>query len=403
VAAAGNIESTSDFGVIEGRSAGFYALLAGLVAVVAAGAWAAHAMESEGHHITGMNNQIVWGMPHVFAIFLIVTASGALNMASLSSVMGRKHYAPYARLSALLAIALLLGGLAVITLDLGRPDRLVIALTHFNMKSVFAWNVFLYTGFVLLAALYLWTLMERRINRMAKAVGAVLLLWRIVLTTGTGLIFGVLVARQAYDVALMAPLFIAMSLAFGTAASLLLLMAVCRWTGRPLNDTVVLGLKGMLVWVVTIVLYLVAVQHGVKLYASGYQGIERFLLLEGGAISGLFWLGQIALGSLGPLGLMLWPATSASRLWIGLSAALVLLGGFAQIYVIVIGGQAFPLQIFPGKEVVESSFYDGMVSRYQPSLPEVLLGLGGVATAFLIIVLGMKALEILPHRRGADG
>jgi molybdopterin-containing oxidoreductase family membrane subunit len=229
-----------------------------------------------------------------------------------------------------------------------------------------------------------------------------LLLWRIVLTTGTGLIFGVLLARQAYDAALMAPQFIAMSLSFGTAASLLLLMAIQRCTGHFVEDTVVLGLRRLLAWFVAIVLYLAAVHHGVKLYASGYQGVERFLLLEGGAITGLFWLGQIALGSLLPLALMLWPATSESRPWIGLSAALVLLGGFAQVYVVVIGGQAFPLQIFPGKEIIESSFYDGVVNHYQPSVPEVLLGLGGVAAALLIVVAGMKVLEFVPQRRGAD-
>ena len=27
-----------------------------------------------------MTNQVVWGLPHVFAIFLIVAASGALNL-----------------------------------------------------------------------------------------------------------------------------------------------------------------------------------------------------------------------------------------------------------------------------------------------------------------------------------
>lgn len=402
MATARNITGTSDFTVLQGRGIGFHALVAGLAIVIAAGLWAAHAMESEGHHVTNMSNQIVWGIPHVFAIFLIVTASGALNVASLSSVMGRTLYAPYARLSGLLAIALLLGGLAVITLDLGRPDRLVIALTHFNMKSVFAWNVFLYTGFLLLAVLYLWTLMERRMHPMSKLVSAVLLPWRIVLTTGTGLIFGVLVARDAYDVALMAPLFIAMSLSFGTAACLLLLMAVCHWTERPVEDAVVLGLKRMLTWFVTIVLYFVAVVHAVKLYASGYQGIERFLLLEGGAITSLFWTGQIFVGSLGPLWLMLWPRTSLLRPWIAVAAALVLLGGLAQIYVIVIGGQAFPLQIFPGKEILESSFYDGAVSHYQPSLLELLLGLGGVAMALLIVVLSMKVLEFLPYVRTPD-
>mgnify|MGYP001336928334 FL=1 len=28
-------------------------------------------LEHEGHWLTGMNNQVVWGIPHVFAIFLI--------------------------------------------------------------------------------------------------------------------------------------------------------------------------------------------------------------------------------------------------------------------------------------------------------------------------------------------
>jgi molybdopterin-containing oxidoreductase family membrane subunit len=34
-----------------------------------------------------MNNQVVWGLPHVFAIFLIIAASGILNIASISSVL----------------------------------------------------------------------------------------------------------------------------------------------------------------------------------------------------------------------------------------------------------------------------------------------------------------------------
>ena len=33
-------------------------------------------------------------------------------------------------------------------LDLGRPERLIVAATHYNFTSVFAWNVFLYSGHV---------------------------------------------------------------------------------------------------------------------------------------------------------------------------------------------------------------------------------------------------------------
>ena len=70
----------------------FYILAAigGLVSAVGVGA--ALYMEHTGHVVTGMNNQIVWGLPHVFAIFLIVAASGVLNVASVGSVFGKVAY-----------------------------------------------------------------------------------------------------------------------------------------------------------------------------------------------------------------------------------------------------------------------------------------------------------------------
>ena len=91
--------------------------------IAAIGLAAAHYMEQHGHIITGMNNQIVWGLPHVFAIFMIVAASGVLNVASIGSVFGKTAYKPLAPLSGLLCLALLAGGLMVLMLDLGRPDR----------------------------------------------------------------------------------------------------------------------------------------------------------------------------------------------------------------------------------------------------------------------------------------
>jgi molybdopterin-containing oxidoreductase family membrane subunit len=402
MATATNIMSNSEFTAIEGRGTAFYTLLVMLVIVAGLGLWAAHYMDVAGHHVTGMSNQIVWGIPHVFAIFLIVTASGALNAASLSTVMGWKVYTPYARLSGLLAIALLLGGLAIITLDLGRPERLMVALTHFNFTSVFAWNVFLYTGFLVLVSLYLWTLMERRMNPLSKSTGTVLLAWRLTLTTGTGLIFGVLVARQAYDTAIMPPLFIAMSLCFGSAAYTLLLFSVFDCSGRRLDDAVVSGLRRLLVLCVVGVLFFVGLLHGVKLYTPESRSIEAFLLVSGGVYPWFFWAGQIVAGSLVPLGLMLWRPTARSRSWFAAACALVLLGGLAQLYVIVIGGQAYPLDIFPGRQIIESSFFDGTAAEYQPRLPEFLLAFGGVAMALLIIVLGMRVLRFLPRTRTAD-
>jgi len=267
---------------IKGKSPQFWTLAALLSAFVLAALAAAYYMEHFGHYVTGMNNQIVWGMPHVFAIFLIVAASGALNVASIGTVFGKAIYKPLGRLSGLLAVALLVGGLAVLVLDLGRPDRLIVAMTRYNFKSIFAWNIFLYVGFIVVVAAYLWLQMERRMNRFVKTAGMVALLWRLTLTTGTGSIFGFLVAREAYDSAIMAPLFIAMSFSFGLAAYILVLLAAYRGSGREIGEVVIRKLARLLGIFVATVLYFTVVQHLTNLYAAEHTGVERFILLDGG-------------------------------------------------------------------------------------------------------------------------
>jgi molybdopterin-containing oxidoreductase family membrane subunit len=383
------------FRTIEGHSIGYLALLGGLCALVLLGLGSAWMMEHNGHYVTGMNNQIVWGMPHVVAVFLIVAASGALNVASIASVFGKTAYKPLSRLSCLLALALLVGGLATLVLDLGRPDRLIIAMTTYNFKSIFAWNIYLYIGFMAIVAVYLWFQMERRMRRHATAAGWVAFVWRLILTTGTGSIFGFLVAREAYDAAVMAPLFIAMSFSFGLAIFLLAVLASCAWTGRPLGDNLLARLGKLLAIFIAAVLYFTAAQHLTNLYAAEHAGVERFILSEGGIITTLFWWGQVILGGIAPLVLLFLPVTAGTRGGILLASVLVILGGVAQVYVIIIGGQAYPLVLFPGMEVT-SSFADGVVAQYSPSWYEIGLGIGGVAFALLMVALAVRVLPFLP-------
>jgi molybdopterin-containing oxidoreductase family membrane subunit len=392
---------TIAFREIEGRSSGYWALLGVLGAVTLAGLASALYMEHHGHIVTGMTNQIVWGVPHVFAVFLIVAASGVLNVASIASVFGRTFYKPLAPLSGLLAIAMLAGGLAVLMLDLGRADRLIIAMTYYNFKSIFALNVFLYTVFFALVAVYLWTLMERRMHGYSGAVGFAAFIWRLLLTTGTGSIFGFLVARQAYDSALLAPMFIIMSFSYGLAVYILVLIAAYGWSGRTLGDAVLVRLKQLLIVFVAAALYFVAVHHLTNLYVAKQQDYEEFVLLTGGVYPLLFWGGQVALGSLAPLAILAHPALGKSRAWIAMAALLVVLGALAQMYVTIIGAQAYPLRLFPGMQE-SSSFFDGVVHPYTPSALEVMLGLGGVAAALIIVVLGVRLLRFLPESLDAQ-
>jgi len=366
-----------------------------LLGVLGIGAASALYMEMNGHAVSGMNNSVVWGLPHVFAIFLILVASGVLNIASLGSVFGEMGYKPKARLSSVLAITFLVGGLSVLVLDLGRPDRLTVAMTNYNFRSIFAWNVLLYSGFVGIVGAYLVVQMTRRWEKFVKPVGLLAFLWRLILTTGTGSIFGFLVARSGYGTAVLAPEFIAMSLAYGLAVFLLIRIAIDDASDRRLADLLLDRLARLLVIFVGSVLYFTGVYHFTAIFSPERVEFEAWILLHGGLYTAVFWIGAVALGLLTPMA-MLYNRTEVSRGRVALASALVILGGFAQLWVILIGGQVFPMRLFPGFEV-SSSFGDGVVATYVPSLPELGLGLGGVAVALLLSMIALRLFRLLPH------
>lgn len=385
------------FSEIKNSGFGFWAVLGffGLLTLIGAGSF--YYMHHHGHHVTGMNNQIVWGMPHVFAIFLIVAASGAANVATVGTVFGKKIYQPLGRLSAFLAATLLVGGLIVLLLDLGSIGHVIeMAYGYLNFKSIFAWNMILYSGFLAIIAVYLWTMMDR--NKLAKKLykptGTVNMIWRFMLTMGTGSIFGFLVARQYYDAAILAPLFIVASYVYGTAIYTLVLMATFKMTGRELGDAVLNRLRYSLAIFIALVLFLELVRHLTNLYATEHHGVESYIL-NGGPFSKLFWYGQIVVGSLVPMFLVWCTYLKNNRTALVAAAVLAILGGFAQIYVILIGGQSYPLVLFPNSET-SSTFSDGVYNAYSATLPEYLLGIGGVGLAICLLIIGMKIFRLLP-------
>ena len=279
--------------------------------------------------------------------------------------------------------------------SLGRPDRMIVAITTYNFKSIFAWNIILYSGFMVIVGAYLYVQMAKGMDKYQKPLGIAAFVWRLALTTGTGSIFGWLVARQGYDAAIMAPLFIAMSLSFGMACFILVVKYAGKATDRPLGTAMTWRMGRLMGVMAAAVLYFTTIRHLGNLYAAEHSGVEQFILFGGNIYTKLFWFGQILIGGLIPLALVFAPHKGEGSSRVSLAALLIILGGFAQLYVIIVGGQAFPLVMFPGMEV-SSSFQDGVVGTYTPSLPEIALGLGGVAIAMLITVFAMMAFKLLP-------
>jgi Ni/Fe-hydrogenase subunit HybB-like protein len=386
----------SNFTAIEGRSFGYWKLVAFFGVLILMGAGAFVAVEIHGHGITGMTNKIAWGVPHVFAISLLVMASGALNLGSMSTVFAVKQFKQFGRFSAFLAIALLIGGLAVLMLDLGRPDRLLLTMMHMNFRSMFTLNVFLYSGFIVICVLYLWSMFEYQ--QFTKVIGSAAFMWRVILTTGTGSIFGVLHAREVFHSALTAPTFVALSLSSGTAISIILLVTTFKHTKRRLDEIIVFGLRNALIFFTLLVAYLLVVEKFTKFYSPAFYDVQSWILT--GPYSGLYIFGVWGAAILVPLGILFHPGkgnTIKGVLWASISAVI---GTFALVAHILLAGQAYPLNMFPGYEV-SSAFLDGVTATYSPAPVEFILGFGGIAITGIIFLLGIKFFRMLPDKATA--
>lgn len=381
------------FSELEITSQRFYFILLLLGGVLLVAAYAVAYMGSQGHVVTGMTNQIVWGLPHVVAILLIISAAGTVNIASLGSVFNKLDYQPYGRISLVLAMSLLFGGLLVILLDLGRADRLIIALTHFNFDSVFAWNILRYLGFFVIMGLFLWSMMDRTpmAKRLNKPLAHLAFIWPLIMMVGAGAIFGELVARHYYTIFTMAQLFIVMSYLVGTACFSLVLLLLHRLEEHQLSEEVQRRLANNLVIFIVITVVVEVTRHLLNYYVMGNTAAELFLLRDAGVVTAMFWLGQCLIGWLLPLFLLCWSRHQKNRLM--LASLFIVLGGLFQLYVIIIGGQLQPLTLFPNA-VVETS--GNMAIQYSVSLPEIALSLGGPAITLFIFVIVAKVLRITP-------
>ncbi|MBF0357876.1 MAG: polysulfide reductase NrfD [Magnetococcales bacterium] len=383
----------SNFTAIEGRSFGYWRLVIFFGVLVLIGAGSFVAVEVHGHGITGMNNQIVWGVPHVFAISLLVMASGALNLGSMSTVFAVKQFKQFGRFSAFLAIALLIGGLAVLMLDLGRPDRLLLTMMHMNFRSMFTLNVFLYSGFIILCFLYLWSMFEY--HQFTKVIGSAAFMWRVILTTGTGSIFGVLHAREVFHSAITAPTFVALSLSSGTAISILLLVTTFKQTKRDLEDKVVFGLRNALIFFILLVAYLLVVEKFTKYYSPAFYDVQGWILT--GPYSSLYIFGVWGAAIIIPLAILFHPSKGNSVSGVMWASLFSIIGTFSIVAHLLLAGQAYPLNMFPGYEV-SSAFMDGVTATYSPAAVEYMLGFGGIGIAGIIYLLGIKFFRMLPDK-----
>jgi len=380
---------------IEGRSSGYFAFMLVSALVASLLPISALVLFSQGHEVTGMTNQVPWGMPIVMAIYLIGASAGSLVLSSMSTVFGKTEYKPFARLASMLAVVLIVAALMAIILDWGRPDRVMVPFFHFQPRSMFSLNAILYNAYMGIGFLYLLALFNEN-EAWAKRLGLAAVVIAVGVHSGTGAIFGFVYVRELYNSPLLPPSFIAAALSSGTALMIIVLKYTFEATGRKLDENYILGLGKLMGIFILVVIYLIFIENVTRSYAPKNYEASSFLLLHGGKFTFYFWAGLIGVGLVAPAAIVLNSSTGASVKWIMAAAWMQLLGVLMERYLIVIPAQILPLELLPGMET-SSVFLDGQFATYSVSALEWTYSIGLFGVVAFVYGLAIRLWPMLPE------
>jgi len=189
----------------------------------------------EGLVLTNMRNSYSWGLYVSGLAFFVGNAAGGLVLSSLIYLFGVKSLKPFAKIGALTAFANVTAAMFSILPDIGQPVRLYNMFLHPNFVSPLVWDVIVLNLYAGLSLLYLYILMfpdfkgpftkialkvdnpKEFSEKWARYLAPFSLVAAIGIHVITAWIFATQGARDWWNSAVLAPDFVAVAVASGTA------------------------------------------------------------------------------------------------------------------------------------------------------------------------------------------
>ena len=390
----------------------YQAWVATLAGFMLLGALAGAVVFSRGLVVTNLTDLVPWGLWITIDLSAIAMSAGAFMLCAAVYLMDLKHYQPIARTATF--IGLIGYSMAVLTLllDIGRPDRFWHPLVFWNPHSVL-WEV------TMCVTLYLTVLaletapivgsaswVERRWPRLSARLTAIHHYAPYFAVAGLGLsllhqsslgaAYGVLKARPIWYRPDLSVLFIVSAMAGGPALTVLASMLTGRLSPRVIiKDELLDKVSSFIGWILVAYLYLRFWDVLSMTYTYQPGRTEGLRLLTQGPLSFNFWVGEIFLGIVVPMIILLRPGLRRLPVLRMIALGLIVGGVVAYRWDTNLAGQLIVLTYLP-QEIV------ARYTRYFPSLIEIVAGAGVIAYGLLAFTLGARYLNVVDHQDVAE-
>jgi len=378
-----------------------------LSVLMVAGAVAGVMVFAKGLVLTNLSDVVPWGLWITIDLTAIALSAGAFTLCAVVYLMGLKQYEPLTRTATYIGLIGYSMAMLMLLLDIGRPDRFWHAFVYWNTHSVL-WEVTMCVGlytFVLVletAPIFGRTdFLQRRwpklagrlesIHHFAPYLAIAGLFLSLLHQSSLGATYGVLKARPLWYRPGLSILFIVSAAAGGISLTALASMLSARLSDRAkVKDELIERLAFVVGWIMLGYLYFRFWDAFSMTYTYEPGRTEGLSLLTKGPLAFNFWVGEIILGAVIPIVLLLYEKTRRHPVTRMIALALVVSGVAAYRWDTNLAGQLVVMTYLPNS--IQTFF-----TRYTPSLIEYLAGAGVVAYGLMAFTIGVRHLGVVDH------
>lgn len=330
--------------------------------------------------ITGMSQDVSWGLYIAQFTFLVGIAASAVMLVLPYYLHDFKAFGKITVLGEFLAIASVIMCVTFVFVDLGQPARVMNVLLYPSLKSVLFWDVVVLNGYLLLNLVIGWMVLtsDRKGVPAPPWVKPLIYLsipWAISIHTVTAFIYSGLPGRGFWLTAIMAPRFLASAFASGPALLILLCLFLKRLGLFDAGEKAIQTLAKIVAYGLTISIFFVLVELFTVFYGRIPEHMHHFEYLFMG-LDGhnamARWMGVAALLAVAALAMLIVPGWRQNEtiLAVACAATFVALWIEKGLGLVVTGFIPTPL---------------GELAGYSPTGPEMAITLGVWALGFLIL------------------
>ena len=371
-----------------------YWILLAIWAVLIGVGFAAYGRQlSEGLYITGMSQDVTWGLYISQFTFLVGVAASAVMVVLPYYLHNYKAFGRMVILGEFLAVSAVLMCTLFIVVDMGQPARVANIILHPSPNSVMFWDMLVLTGYLMLNLVIGVVTFEAERKgasppRWVRPLIYLSIPWAVSIHTVTAFLYSGLEARPFWMTAILAPRFLASAFASGPSLLILLALILRRFTQFDPGWEAIQKLVTIVVYALVINLFFVLVELFTGLYSDMPHHLQTFeylfVGLEGqAALVPWMWISAALTGS--TVVLLLIPRIRRQEKFLAVLCVAVILAIWIEkgLAMVVAGFIPSPL---------------GRITEYTPTAPEIAITVGVYAFGFFVLTVFYKVVVNVRER-----